>query len=134
MTMLAAILVCAAAFAQGQLVTWSSHVEKAEGDVYKVIFTGKVADGYHTYTLTDEFSATEVMDAAVAGGLALGSFVNVLARKALTIALFFIGASLSLNVLRQVGLKPIMLGVLLWILISVLSLIYIQWDEWFMLT
>ena len=68
------------------------------------------------------------------GGLALGSFVNVLARKALTIALFFIGASLSLNVLRQVGFKPIMLGVLLWILISVLSLIYIQWDEWFMLT
>ncbi len=72
MTMLAAILVCAAAFAQGQLVTWSSHVEKAEGDVYKVIFTGKVADGYHTYTLTDEFSATEVMDAAVEGGELVG--------------------------------------------------------------
>ena len=72
MTMLAAILVCAAAFAQGQLVTWSSHVEKAEGDVYKVIFTGMVADGYHTYTLTDEFSATEVMDAAVEGGELVG--------------------------------------------------------------
>ena len=48
MTMLAAFFVCAAAFAQGQLVTWSSHVEKAEGDIYKVIFTGKIADGYHT--------------------------------------------------------------------------------------
>ena len=68
MTMLAAVLVCAAAFAQGQLVTWSSHVEKAEGDVYKVIFTGKIADGYHTYTLADEFSATEIMDAVVEGG------------------------------------------------------------------
>ena len=68
LTMLAAILVCAAAFAQGQLVRWSSHVEKAEGDIYKVIFTGKVAEGYHTYTLTDEFSATEIMDAAVEGG------------------------------------------------------------------
>ena len=71
--MLAAILVCAAAFAQGQLVTWSSHVEKSEGDVYKVIFTGKIAEGYHTYTLTDEFSATEIMDAAVNGGELVGS-------------------------------------------------------------
>ena len=73
MTMLAAVLVCAAAFAQGQLVTWSSHVEKAEGDVYKVIFTGKIADGYHTYTLADEFSATEIMDAAVEGGELVGT-------------------------------------------------------------
>ena len=72
MTMLAALLVSAAAFAQGQLVTWSSHVEKSEGDVYKVIFTGKVAEGYHTYTLTDEFSATEIMDVAVEGGEPVG--------------------------------------------------------------
>ena len=68
MTLLAALLVGAAAFAQGQLVTWSSQVEKVDGDIYKVIFTGKVAEGYHTYTLADEFSATEVMDAAVSGG------------------------------------------------------------------
>ncbi len=73
MTMLAAFFVCAAAFAQGQLVTWSSHVEKAEGDVYKVIFTGKVAEGYHTYTLTDEFSATELLDVEVTGGEPVGS-------------------------------------------------------------
>lgn len=71
--MLAAMLVCAAAFAQGQLVTWTSHVEKADGDVYKVIFTGKIAEGYHTYTLTDEFSATEIMDAAVEGGELAGA-------------------------------------------------------------
>ncbi len=71
--MLAAVLLCAAAFAQGQLVTWSSHVEKADNDIYKVIFTGKIADGYHTYTLTDEFSATEVMDAAVEGGELVGN-------------------------------------------------------------
>ena len=68
MTMLAALLIGAAAFAQGQLVTWSSHVEKVDGDTYKVVFTGKVAEGYHTYTLADEFSATEIMDAAVTGG------------------------------------------------------------------
>ena len=34
----------------------------------KVVFTGKIADGYHTYTLADEFSATEVMDAEITGG------------------------------------------------------------------
>ena len=68
MTMLAALLMGAVAFAQGQLVTWSSHVENVDGDTYKVVFTGKVADGYHTYTLADEFSATEIMDAAVTGG------------------------------------------------------------------
>ena len=74
--MLAALLLCAAAFAQnfaGQLVTWSSHVEKADGDIYKVVFTGKVADGYHTYTLTDEFSATEFLDVAIEGGELIGA-------------------------------------------------------------
>ena len=72
LSILSTLLISAVAFAQGQLVTWSSHVEKAEGDVYKVIFTGKIADGYHTYTLTDEFSATEFMDPAVTGGELVG--------------------------------------------------------------
>lgn len=72
LTLLATALISIAAFAQGQLVTWTSHVEKADGDIYKVVFTGKIAEGYHTYTLTDEFSATEVMDAAVEGGELIG--------------------------------------------------------------
>ena len=71
-SILTTLLISVAAFAQGQLVTWSSHVEKADGDVYKVIFTGKIADGYHTYTLADEFSATEVMDPVVTGGELVG--------------------------------------------------------------
>ena len=74
--MLATLVFCVAAFAQGapqQLVTWSSHIEKADAeDVYRVIFTGKIADGYHTYTLTDEFSATEFMDVEVTGGELVG--------------------------------------------------------------
>ena len=76
MTILAALFVWAASFAQiapSQLVTWSSHVEKTDGDTYRVVFTGKVASGYHTYTLTDEFSATEVLDAAVEGGKLSGA-------------------------------------------------------------
>ena len=69
--MVAAALLCVAAFAQAgaeQLITWSSSVEKADDGLYRVIFTGKIASGYHTYTLTDELSATEIMDAAVEGG------------------------------------------------------------------
>ena len=73
MTMLAALIMGVAAFAQTQLVTWSSHVEKAEGDVCRVVFTGKIAAGYHTYTLTDEFSATELMDVTVTGGELVGA-------------------------------------------------------------
>ena len=72
MTLLTAFLLCAAAFAQGQLVTWTSHVERADGDICTVVFTGKIAAGYHTYTLTDEFSATEIMDTAVVGGELVG--------------------------------------------------------------
>ena len=75
LTMLAAALISIAAFAQlapSQLVTWTPTVETLDGDVYRVVFTGKVAAGYHTYTLTDEFSATEVMDPAVEGGELVG--------------------------------------------------------------
>ena len=69
--MLTAVLIGLSAFAQltpSQLVTWSSEVEHVDGDIYKVVFTGKIASGYHTYTLTDEFSATEFMDVVVEGG------------------------------------------------------------------
>ena len=70
-TFMAALLVSAAAFAQlapSQLVTWTSHLEVSdEADVYRVIFTGKIAEGYHTYTLTDEFSATQFMDLELTG-------------------------------------------------------------------
>jgi uncharacterized integral membrane protein (TIGR00698 family) len=48
-----------------------------------------------------------------------------LARKGLTLTLFFIGASLSKDVLRKVGVRPMIQGVLLWIVIGVSSLLYI---------
>ena len=74
---MAALLVGAAAFAQiapAQLVTWTSQIEAADqADTYHVIFTGKIAEGYHTYTLTDEFSATELMDVAVSNCELVGS-------------------------------------------------------------
>lgn len=58
-------------------------------------------------------------------GMQIGSFINDFARKMLTITLFFIGASLSRDVLRAVGIKPLVQGVLLWLVISVATLAYI---------
>lgn len=51
--------------------------------------------------------------------------ISSLARKGLIITMFFIGASLSVDVLKSVGLKPLLQGILLWIVISVGSLAYI---------
>lgn len=44
------------------------------------------------------------------------------AKRGLTLTLFLIGASLSMATMRSVGIKPMVLGVLLWLFISVLSL------------
>ena len=78
---MAALLVGAAAFAQiapAQLVTWTSHIEAADqADNYRVIFTGKIAEGYHTYTLTDEFSATELMDVTVSNCELVGAAYEI---------------------------------------------------------
>ena len=70
----------------------------------------------NTYLL----SATET-------GAAVGRTVNSLARQSLTVTLFFIGASLSRDVIKQVGIKPMVQGVLLWIVISLATLGYILW-------
>lgn len=69
---------------------------------------------FNTYVL----STTEI-------GTTIGHYINDFARKSLTITLFFIGASLSRDVLKSVGIKPLVQGVLLWIIISLSTLAYI---------
>ena len=59
---------------------------------------------------------------------AVGKDISSLARKGLIVTMFFIGASLSTDVLKQVGIKPLLQGILLWIVISVGSLAYILWN------
>ncbi|HEX9927037.1 MAG TPA: putative sulfate exporter family transporter [Pyrinomonadaceae bacterium] len=49
------------------------------------------------------------------------SFVGV-ARQGLTLTLFLIGAALSRKTLAEVGIKPLLQGVILWIVISLCSL------------
>lgn len=55
----------------------------------------------------------------------IGTTINGVARKLLTLTMFFIGASLSPALLKQVGIKPLLQGVLLWIVISAGSLLFV---------
>ena len=55
----------------------------------------------------------------------VGKTISGMARKGLIITMFFIGASLSTDVLKAVGVKPLVQGVLLWLVISIGSLAYI---------
>ena len=58
----------------------------------------------------------------------VGKAISGLARKGLIITMFFIGASLSTDVLKAVGVKPLVQGILLWLVISIGSLAYILWS------
>lgn len=52
-------------------------------------------------------------------------FVDVMvwiARRGMVVTLFMIGASLTIKMMKSVGVKPLLLAVLLWVVISVSSL------------
>jgi uncharacterized membrane protein YadS len=55
----------------------------------------------------------------------VGKFIAGIARIGLIITMFFIGASLSVDVIKSVGIRPLLQGILLWIIISAASLAYI---------
>lgn len=55
------------------------------------------------------------------------SQVVALSKIGLTITLFLIGTSLSPDRLRTVGFRPLVLGVMLWVVVSVGSLVAILW-------
>ena len=97
----------------------TSFIFKSKGQRVSIpwfIFFFILAMVFNTYVLGT--SAT---------GIAIGNGINDLARKMLTVTLFFIGASLSRDVLRTVGLRPLVQGVLLWVVISLGTLGYIYW-------
>lgn len=48
--------------------------------------------------------------------------ISILSRAGLSATLFLIGGGLSVGVIRKVGIRPLVLGVVLWAVISVLSL------------
>lgn len=51
----------------------------------------------------------------------LSTTIVYVAKKLLVVTLFFIGASLSLATVKKVGVRPLLLAVLLWIVIGVVS-------------
>jgi len=55
----------------------------------------------------------------------LGQTISGIARKLLILTMFFIGASLSREAIRAVGIKPLVQGILLWLIIILGSLAYI---------
>lgn len=52
----------------------------------------------------------------------LTSFLVFLSKKGMTVTLFLIGSGLSLKVLKSVGVRPLALGITLWIFIGIISL------------
>lgn len=53
--------------------------------------------------------------------------IVTIAKRGLTLTLFLIGAGLSKEALKSIGVKPLVQGVLLWLFISVLSLTVIMY-------
>ena len=49
-----------------------------------------------------------------------------IARRGMVVTLFLIGASLSVATVRQVGIKPLLLAITLWIVISLSSLLVVM--------
>lgn len=101
------------------LALGSTLIFKSKGQKINIpwfIFYFVLAMIFNTYVL----STTET-------GEMIGGAINGLARKSLTLTLFFIGASLSRDVLKSVGVKPLIQGVLLWVVISLSTLAYIYW-------
>lgn len=83
-----------------------------------------VAIIFNTYILSN---ASLIGDAAASVGGEFSGAVAKLAKHLITLSLFFIGASLTRETLRSVGIKPLIQGVLLWVSISCVSLAYIFW-------
>ena len=97
----------------------TSFIFKGKGQRVSIpwfIFFFILAMVFNTYVL----SASEA-------GVAIGNGINDFARKMLTVTLFFIGASLSRDVLRAVGIRPLVQGVLLWVVISLGTLVSIRY-------
>ena len=56
----------------------------------------------------------------------LSKGISIASHKALSVTLFLIGTGLSVESIRKTGFKPVLLGVLLWTIISVASLIAVM--------
>ena len=78
---------------------------------------------FNTYVLSNPSLLGNAF--ANAGGR-FSQMVADLAKHMITLSMFFIGASLTIKTLRNVGLKPLAQGIMLWVCVSVVSLVCIM--------
>ena len=55
----------------------------------------------------------------------VGTYLVLLAKRGLTLTLFMIGAGMTRTTIQNVGYKPLLLGVVIWLFISIFSLVII---------
>ena len=67
-----------------------------------------------------------VPEIELADGITQWQFLYLLAKQSLVVTIFLIGAGLTREVLAKVGYRPMLLGILLWVVASVVSLIAIR--------
>ena len=80
--------------------------------------TGKVSIPWFIFI----FVLAMIVNTYVALPEALTSTLVWIARRGMVVTLFLIGASLSLATIKQVGVKPLLLALALWVVISITSL------------
>ncbi|MFI3247936.1 MAG: putative sulfate exporter family transporter [Rikenellaceae bacterium] len=73
------------------------------------------------------FIVAMAVNSYVPGVEIIGAPIYRISKTMLVVTLFLIGSSLSLKSMREVGAKPLVLGVTLWIVVSILSLAAIHY-------
>ena len=68
------------------------------------------------------FCLAAVCNTYLTTGVALYPWISKAARIGMTVTLFLIGTGISIATLKQVGPRPLLQGILLWLLVSVTSL------------
>jgi uncharacterized integral membrane protein (TIGR00698 family) len=72
------------------------------------------------------FCLAALLKTYVTVGAPLYGWLTVLAKAGLRATLFLIGSGISVATLRKVGARPLLLGVILWLIVGVLSLLLIR--------
>ena len=92
--------------------------------VTAVIFKNKTS-GIKIPYFIGLFIVAMIMNTYVSKIAIIAPYLVSIAKIGLTLTLFLIGAGLNRNLLKSVGIKPLLQGVLLWIFIAVASLLAI---------
>ena len=73
-----ALLLCATGFSQTTTVTWKTDVQQKNDTLYTIVFTGRIADGYHTYgTVTEMGYPAGIEFPEGSGYTAIGSLYDL---------------------------------------------------------